>query len=147
MPYQDYRPIDITITPSDAAYTANDVVGGLLTLPMNTGHGKLHGVSVAVGEASIAVPATIWLYSAEPTTIADNAAFAPVHADNKKLLGKMLLPTADALNSFNVYNLTLSVPIPFWTGVVYAYMVTTGTPNFTGAAQEIGLRFYVTSEV
>lgn len=145
MAYENFLPVDKTITPSDDAYTANDVVGGLLTLTMKGGNGKIHGVIVAVGEASIAVPATIWLYSAVPTVIADNAAFAPVHADNKKLMGKLLLPTADALNGFNVYTLISTIPIPFWTGVVYAYMVTTGTPNFTGVAQEIGLRFLTTT--
>jgi hypothetical protein len=148
MPYRDYRPVDLLITPSDAAYTANDVVGGVLSFTMNNATGFLYGVTVTVGEASIAVPGTIWFYSAVPTTtIADNAAFAPVHADNKKILGKVLLPTADALNSFNVYITLLTTPMPFTcTGTLYAYFVTSGTPNFTGAAQEIQIRLHVYCE-
>lgn len=146
MAYNDYRPIDKTFLASDPAYSAGDVVGALLTLTMYQPFGFIRGASVAIGEASIAVPGTIWLYSEQPSAILDNAAFAVTHADNKKILGKILLPTADALNSFNVYHAILATPIPYWTATIYAYFVTSGTPNFTGTDKEVGIRFYVSSE-
>lgn len=151
MPIKDFRPVDFTITPSDAAYTANDTVGGLLTLTMNRPYGYIVGINVAIGEASITVAGAWYFYSAAPTSFLDNAAFAPVHADNKKLLGVLTLPTALTLNSRSVYQLmpagsNAAPRIPFYTETVYAYYVTSDTPNFTGAAQEIGVRLYTVTE-
>lgn len=144
-------PVDYPITPSDAAYTANDVVGGRIALTMPTNTGLIMGATVAIGEASIAVPGTLYFYNAEPSNIADNAAFAPTHADNEKLIGKILLPTAIALNSFNVYmaknNQSAQDGVfEYSTKTLYVYYVTTGTPNFTGAAQDINLRVHVIGE-
>jgi hypothetical protein len=149
MAYKDFRPIDYVITASDAAYTANDVVGGLLTIPLSAANGRLVGYSIAVGEASIAVPGALWIYSTVPTTsIADNAAFAPVHADNAKNLAVLTLPTAITVASFNIYQALLTTPLPFSTnGNLYIYYVTSGTPNFTGAAQVINVKLLVESEV
>jgi hypothetical protein len=149
MAYKDYRPIDYVITASDAAYTANDVVGGLLTIPIPNGaNGRLVGYSIAVGEVSIAVPGALWIYSTIPTTaILDNAAFAPVHADNAKNLAVLTLPTAIAVANFNIYQAILTTPLPFSTsGNLYIYFVTSGTPNFTGAAQVINVKLLVECE-
>jgi hypothetical protein len=150
MAYKDYRPVDYVITASEAAYTANDVVGGLLTIPIpNGGTGRLVGYSIAVGEISIAVPGALWIYSTVPTTtIADNAAFAPVHADNAKNLAVLTLPAAITVASFNIYQALLTTPLPFGTnGNLYIYFVTSGTPNFTGAAQVINVKLLVECEV
>lgn len=151
MSYKNYTPIDTTITPSDAAYTANDVVGGLLTLTMPRDCGDIVGVIVSVGEASITLAGTIYFYSASPTSFADNAAFAPVHTDNEKLIGYYTLPTALTLNTRSVYVAMAAgsnafAEIPFSNGVVYAYYVTSDTPNFTGAAQDVNLRVLVRTE-
>lgn len=148
--YSETRPLDVLINPSEAQYTANDTVGGLLSLPvyqdLGIMRGLLLGVIVTVGEASIAVPGTIHIYNEEPSEIADNAAFAPTHADNKKRIGGMLLPAATALNSFNIYEYWASAPIPFYGQTLYAYYPTTGTPNFTGTDKEILLRFAILGE-
>jgi hypothetical protein len=148
--YSETRPLDITITPSEAQYTANDVVGGLLTLSifeqLEIMRGLVLGAIVSVGEASVAVPGTIHVYNEAPAVIADNAAFAATHADNKKRIGKILLPTAEPLNSFNTYDGMLSTPFPFFGQTLYANYVTSGTPNFTGAAQLIGIRFLFLGE-
>lgn len=149
MPYEIFTPVDISITPSEEAYTANDTVGGLLTFAMKGGNGYIHGVRVAVGEASITVAGTIYFYSASPTAFLDNAAFEPVHADNAKLMGAYTLPTALTLNTRSVYIAmnagSLAFPkIPFWTGTIYAYYVTSDTPNFTDAAQNISIRLFTT---
>jgi hypothetical protein len=143
--YHDFRPVDLTITPDTVAYTANDVIGGLLTLSMNTTRGKIYGVTVGENE-NIAIPGAIWLFDSTPTSFDDNAAFAPVFADHQKLVGILTLPTAVAVNSLNIYNLVQNdKPILYWTDKLYAYFVTSGTPGF-GASKSISIRFYVMGE-
>jgi hypothetical protein len=122
----------------------------LLTLPMPTTRGVITGVTVAVGEASKALAGTIYLYNAEPSTFANNAAWLPVHADNQKQIGEMLLPTALPQNSFNVYSLkfgggsTLGL-ISYATNTLYAYYVTTSTPTFS-ASQNVTVTFFLIGE-
>jgi hypothetical protein len=143
--YHDFRPVDVTITPDGAAYTANDVIGGLLTLSMNTTRGFIYGVTVGENE-NIAIPGAIWIFDSSPTTIADNAAFAPVFADHQKLVGVLTLPSATVVNSLNIYNLVQNdKPLPYWTSTLYAYFVTSGTPDF-GTSKSISIRFYVVGE-
>lgn len=142
MAYINLDPVDLTITPDSAAYTANDVIGSLLTIMMNTNSGKIYGITVGENE-NIAIPGAFWLFDASPTVIADNQPFAPVFADHQKLVGIMTLPTAVAVNSLNIYNLVQNdKPILFWTKTLYAYFVTSGTPDF-GTTKSISVRFYV----
>ena len=140
-------PVDLTISPSASAYSSGHTVGGLLTLNMPTTRGFITGVTVSIGEASIAVPGSFYFYSNSPTSFADRTAWLPVHADNILEIGSLLLPTAVVKNTRNTYKLkfgggsTLEL-IEFFTNVVYAYYVTTGTPDFA-AAQSIGVRVHV----
>lgn len=150
MSWNDLTPVDIDFTPSATAYSSGDVVGGLHTLNMETTRGYITGVTVSIGEASIAVPGTIYIYSAEPSTFADNTAWLPVHADNILEIGSMLLPTAVVKNTRNTYKLkygggsTLEL-IEFASNKLYAYYVTSGTPDFA-ASQSIRMRFHVSGE-
>lgn len=143
-------PVDVSFTPHASAYSSGHVVGGLHTLNMPTTRGYIIGVTVSIGEASIAVPGTIYIYSAAPTTFADRTTWQPVHADNILMLGSMLLPTAIPINTRNVYKLkygggsTLEL-IEFASNTLYAYYVTTGTPDFA-ASQNINMRFHVMGE-
>lgn len=150
MSYTSYDPVDVPITPSDAAYTSGDTVGGLLTIPMPSSNGFIYGLIVSVGEASIALAGTIYFYNEAPAVYADNAAFAPIHTDNEKLIGWQLLPDAVELNTRNVYKVDASTagftPIFFNNSTIYAYYVTTSAANFTGAAQDVNLRLMVASE-
>jgi hypothetical protein len=150
MGFEDFRPIVSTIAPREAAYSSGNVVGGLKTLTGLAMPAILTGLTVAIGEASVAVPGTVYLYNAAPTTtFADGDAFAPVHADNKKMIAALLLPTALSLNSRSVYDLKLGggstmpvIPIQTVTGGLWYYYVTSGTPNFTGTSQEIALTWF-----
>lgn len=142
MAYKDYRPIDKIITPSDAAYTANDTIGGLLEFEMHTTRGLIYGLTVGEDE-NIAIPGALWLFNDVPTEFDDNEAFAPEFADHQKLVGIMTLPTAIAVNSLNIYNLVQNdKPLPYWKNVLYGYFVTSGTPNFTGDEKSISMRLY-----
>lgn len=145
MSFEDYRPIVIDITPSATAYTANDVVGGLLTPTLTIVPTVITGVSVAIGEANIAVPGTLYFYKATPTTFADNAAFEPVHADNEKLIAMVTLPTVTPLNTRSLYQIRYgggsTMPLIEISGQFYIYYVTSGTPDFA-AAQDIQVTLF-----
>ena len=85
----------ITVTrPANAtAYTALDVVGGLLTFPLVANPGQLSEViHAALHYRVAAVPAgmgafKLHLYNASPTVIADNAAFDIPVGDADKYMG------------------------------------------------------------
>lgn len=152
MSWTDCSPVDIDFTPSATAYSSGDVVGGLHTLNMPTTRGLIVGVTVSIGEASIAVPGTIYIYNGTPTTFADNAAWAPVHADNILEIGSILLPTAVTKNTRNTYKIkyggSTTAPlelIEFDSNTLYAYYVTSGTPDFA-ASQTVRMRFHVIGE-
>ena len=140
-------PVVKNITPDTSAYQSGDVVGGLLTLAMPTTRGFITGLHIAVGEASKALAGTMYIYNATPSTFADNEVWLPVHADNQKQIGEMLMPTALSQNSFNVYSLkfgggsTLGL-IEYATSTLYAYYVTTSAPTF-GASKDVTFTFHV----
>jgi hypothetical protein len=149
MAESNFRPVSTVINPSDAAYTANDVVGGLLTVTPRSLPAVLCGVRIAVGEASIALAGTLYFFKSAPTTIADNAAFTgQTAADNAKLITYYTLPTAVPINSFNIYNGMYGrdsfplIPVDPTNGSIYVYYVTSSTPNFNGAAQVVDIDWY-----
>lgn len=146
MSFKDFRPIVISITPSGTAYSANGVVGGLLTPTLTTVPTVITGISVSIGQASIAVPGTLYFYKSSPTTtFADGDAFAPVAADNDALIAAITLPTALSLNSRNVYHMRYgtggTMPLLEISSQFYIYYVTSGTPNFN-AAQTIKISLF-----
>lgn len=149
MSFKNHTPIVVNITPDTAAYTAGDVVGGLLTPALTVCPTNIVGVSVAISEASIAVPATLYFYNATPTSFADNVAFAPVYADNEKLIAMVTLPTATLLSTRNVYQIRYgggsAMPLIEIDRQFYVYLVTSGTPDFA-AAQEIQVTFFQMGE-
>lgn len=149
MAFKDYSPIVVSFTPDTAAYGSGDVVGGLLTPALSICPTVIVGVSVAISEASIAVPGTLYFYKAAPTTFADNAAFAPVYADNEKLIAMVTLPSATLLNTRNVYHIRYgggsTMPLIEVDQQFYVYYVTSGTPDFA-ASQEIQISFFQMGE-
>ncbi len=96
-----YEPhlISIALTIGTDAYTANDVVGGgalgYVTstdpLPQIAGGGFISWMKL-VDDGGLALPVYVYVYNAAPSTIADDAAFAPVEADHLKLLGCVSIP-------------------------------------------------------
>jgi hypothetical protein len=84
---------DVVLNPSTATfatpYTANDVVGGLLTFPVAAGKPAcvmVTGVNVGI-KAAVTSTLTLVLFDAAPgTAIADNAALALAAADLAKLI-------------------------------------------------------------
>ena len=91
---------EVTPTITDGAYSANDVVGGLLSLDFQTAAGwvALDDI-VLVDDADVITGITIHVFNQQPSTIADNAAFAPTEADLKKKVAKVLIASFDTAGS------------------------------------------------
>lgn len=127
-----------TLTISRNAYTAGDVVGGLLTFDLSGApEGSLITRALLVDDDNEKAELTLYLFNAAPTTIADADAFAPAVADLKKLITKIVFAVADyvTVNS-NAYALKedLNDLIPANTGYVYGYLVCTATPTYTASS-------------
>lgn len=86
----------LTPTVTAGAYTADDVVGGLLEFPLaaraNGLGGLITGVTI-VDDAGAESEMELWVFNTEPDAIADNAAFAPTEDDLHAFAGS--ISTAD----------------------------------------------------
>lgn len=142
-----YTKYDVTPTISTTAYSAGDVVGGLMTIPLASiyASGKILKAMV-LDDGDIKTDLTLYLYDAAPTTIANDAAFAPLHADNQKLIGTVAIAGADytTVNS-NAYVIK-STAIEYVGRAFYCYAVCTGTPTYA-AANHLTFRFIVEEAV
>lgn len=88
-------PLNPTIT--EGAYSANDVVGGLLEFPINSGGsggGILNHVRLTDAD-NVKAELDLYLFNEQPTAILDNAAFAPVIADLQAQVIHIDIPAAD----------------------------------------------------
>ena len=132
--------IQRTVTITDAAYTAFDSAGGLITFPYavreNGGSAIVRSVKLA---GVVAVAYTLWFLNADiATPAADTEAFAIVVADELKYLGHVLIPAANyvaaqsAFNVCSVRNVNLLVQAAAGTKSIYGYLVAPVTdPNTT----------------
>jgi hypothetical protein len=138
--------IDVVITGSTSAYSAGDVVGGVLTFSNAlNGLGQAVIQSLTLRSKSVQTAGfKLYVFSANPsnTTWTDNAAPSLNAADLPSLLGVYSLTTADSgLGTMTIYNLDgigktvevndLSVNTP--ARDLYGVIVTTGTPTLTTA--------------
>lgn len=129
----------VTISHDDDAYTANDVVGGLLTFNLSSpsGVGVLNGLKIT-DEDNEGAALDVYIFDEAPSTIADDAAGALAIADLDKLLCKVEIAAGDyeAVNSLKfaikdegseglnrAYELDSK-------GNLYAYVICTGTPTY-----------------
>ena len=118
------------------AYTAGDVVGGLLTFPVPAaiGGGILNSVML-IDEDSEAEAYSLYLFDDIPSTIADDAAFAPTIADLRKLVAKIDILSYVTVNSID-YCYVPDINQVFGqlqTGNLYGYLVAVATPDYTNA--------------
>ena len=132
------------LTVGTGAYTAGDVVGGLLTFEVSTENGARSGNIVSVlltDDHKQSEQYVLYLFDQAPTTIANDAAFAPTIADLKKIIGTVVVATADWTEINNNDWALLGghedtrMRIPFVThdGNVYMYAVATDTPDYNAA--------------
>jgi len=138
--------IEVPITVTLDAYTANDVVGGLLTsdaIPQIKGGGYISWVRLVDG-ANQAEPYHLYCYTSTPSTIANDAGFVPLEADH--LLNFTILSIAAA--NYNTTGTEADVAkivgkdkdtgdyhmfpvLP--TGKMYFYLVAQDTPDYAAA--------------
>lgn len=140
--------VDVTPTITAGAYSAGDVVGGLMTLNVASagGGGVIKRVIIADGDNEKAA-GSIYVFTASPTSFADNAAFAPVIGDFQKLIGVIPVAAGDyvTVNSEAyalIKDLSLEYVCP--TGNLFAYFVTaTGVTPTYGTTSDLQFRFVV----
>lgn len=136
------------LTVATTAYTAGDVVGGLLDLSILCGPGGggvIRQVMVA-DAANQKEPYKLYLFDRKPTVIADDAAFAPVIADLQKLVGVIEIEAADYVT---IGSLAYAIvpgkddvsnePVHHASGQLWGYLVATDTPDYA-AATDLTLR-------
>jgi hypothetical protein len=123
------------------AYSANDVIGGLLTFDVhNAGGGGIVRWARLVDDDNEKAELTLYLFNSSPTAILDDAAFAPVVADLKNYIGKILFQAADyetinsnavALIGHGVSTDFLNIDFTTDSGNLFGYLVATATPTYT----------------
>jgi hypothetical protein len=132
------KPAVATVTPtiSAGAYSANDVVGGLLTFTFANSrgaNGMVRSIRIADRDNEKAA-CKLWLYKEPPTTIADNAAFAPPDSDIDKVIGVVAIAAADYTTSTaNAFAGKHEQGIDFLgtNGAIYGYLVCDATPTYS----------------
>ena len=133
------RRIAVTPVITLTAYTAGDVVGGLMTFDISTPNldGFLRGVRIT-DDAAQSEQYVLYISDALPSTIANDAAYAPTVADLNKLATTVVVATADwteiGAGDFALLgeheDTKMEVPIHSDNGSLYLYAVATDTPDY-----------------
>jgi len=130
------RRYKVTPTVTAGAYTANDVVGGLLTFG-GLRNGTLQAITIC-DNATQAVNYLLVLFESAPTTIADNATFDIADADLDKIIYQDSLTSASERQAFtdNSYHYLYGLSVPLWSagGTVYGFLITTSTPTYAATS-------------
>ena len=134
---------EIALTVDTSAYAANDVVGGLQTINVsNNGNGGIVRAVNIIDADNENVALDVYFFYNEPSTIADQDAFAPTTTDHQKLLGKISIAADDytTINSNSSAQKT-GQDLDFAGNKLYFYVVTaTGsTPTYT-ASDDLSVR-------
>ena len=130
------RRYKVTPTVTAGAYTANDVVGGLLTFG-GLRNGTLQAITIC-DNATQAVNYLLVLFESAPTGISDNATFDIADADLDKIIYQDSLTSASERQAFtdNSYHYLYGLSVPIWSagGTVYGFLITTGTPTYAATS-------------
>lgn len=144
--------IKATVNPTIGtdAYTAGDVVGGLLTFTFSglTVNGGILNQLIMVDEDNVGGTLTLYLFEEAPDTIADDAAFASAISidDMNKLIGIHTLPSPTTVNSIDFYH-TTDINDVFTTtnNSIYGFLVDSTGGTWTNA-DALTIRLYAISE-
>ena len=133
-----FLPSIVELTVDTDAYTAGDVVGGLLSFDI-TGfvvQGGFINKLVLIDEDNQSEPYKLYLFRSQPSTIADDAAFAPTIADMKLLHTIITIAAGDysTVNSLaSAIKPKLTEDFHSTTNIMYGYLVCDATPDYTNA--------------
>jgi hypothetical protein len=137
----------VQVTVDTNAYTANDVMGGLITIPLSTaysGGGWIHRIQL-VDHDNEKAAVHLYFFDNKPTAIADDASFVGglTEAEADYQIGSVALPAAN-YNSFNTNEYaigrvsgkdTTDQEYIEWeyapSGAIYCYIVCDATPTYT----------------
>jgi hypothetical protein len=141
--FNQTRTVDITPTITAGAYSAGDVIGGLLAFDVYSagGGGTIRRVLMIDADDEKAA-GRLYLFSAAPTTIADNAPFAPSAADLRKLIDVITIAGNEyaTVNSrAYVVKRDLGIDYASADGRVYAYWVCDSAVTY-GTTGDLTLR-------
>jgi len=131
-----FKTITVNPTITLVAYTANDVVGGLLTftLPRHAAGGGILG-NIRLNDADAENAAMkLFLFNAVPaTTIADAAAFVITAADQALCFYEQAIAAADWATDTDGWVKYKPNVIFAADGAIYGYLVCVATPTYTAA--------------
>ena len=125
-----------TVTAS-SAYSANDVVGSLLTFS-GLRNGTLQSITIC-DNASQAVTYILVLFESEPTGISDNATFDIADADLDKIIYQVTMQHGDSYRQAftdNSYTYKYGLSVSLWSagGTVYGFLITSATPTYAATS-------------
>ena len=127
--------ISQTPTVTAGAYTAGDVVGGLLTFANSarfSGGGGIIKDLIILDDAGQDVALELWLFKETFTAIADNGAWAPAEADLHNLIA--IIATSDgayfAAGTPTAYRVETSQRYDLTGTSLFGQLVTRGTPTY-----------------
>jgi len=130
------RRYKVTPTVTAGAYTANDVVGGLLTFS-GLRNGTLQAITIC-DNGGDAVDYLLVLFESAPTSIDDHATFDIADADLSKIIYQDSLTSSSNRQAFtdNSYNYLYGLSVPIWSagGTVYGFLITTSTPTYAATS-------------
>ena len=140
--------LNLRITPviSTGAYTAGDLVGGLMKFkdPLLSNSKEILLTSMTISDRdSEEAGMRLVLFNAKPdtTTFTDNLPFDPSDADLEKIVHVETLTVYSAFNDNSIaVAKTTPIAIKMTDGSIYACLVTTGTPTYTATTDiQVGL--------
>lgn len=137
---KEIKQVSVTPTISTGAYTAGDVVGGLMTFTVSDltpVEGILRSILIT-DDHNQSEEYTLYVFNAVPSTIANDAAFAPTLADLKKLITTVGIASGDYTTSnSNAWALLgghedtiMEIHFHSDTGAIYIYAVAVATPDY-----------------
>lgn len=141
----------VNFTPDTSAYSIGDSIGaGPLVFDVSgfvTGGGILNCLRVTDDDNEGAAGA-LWLFKptlagAAPTSVSDNAAFAPTITDLNNVITILTLPTFVTVNSLKIAILEdINTTFTTVNGRIYGYYVPSGTPTYASSKKiniELGI--------
>lgn len=131
--------IEVPVTVSTSAYTAGDVVGGLLECAVDQyrGGGFVQGVRL-IDDHAQSEPYTLYLFDSKPAVIADGDAWAATVANGALCIGQIAIASTDyaTWGSEKRAQVDVTDVAPTFgslqSGKLYAYLVASETPDYNG---------------
>lgn len=143
------RRITLTPTVTAGAYSANDVMGGLLEFPIpRNSSGFVRGVTISTDDGET-MACKLHLFVSAPTAFADNAAFAPTFNDLTNRFAVIAIAAADYAtingNAQAIVSTDKSLDFEVQSQpVIYGYLVADATPTFSATTDlAITVTFYL----